>query len=237
VSSGIAVGFAPVPSSSGRGNDLSEIDLSDAAGAPARASSLVLLGRAGVTRDVVSHTLRSAGLELIDLAALERDAGHQVVAVIVRPNEEDWVEAERLSADAIAILNTDNDDEIVEAVIRGAEAVITTRSDPAELVDAVSIVADGGSVLQPDIARKILRHLREMTAQRPVLTLTPRETDILLSIERGDSIKQTARALGISEKTVQNLQSRLFNKLRARNRAQAISRAHELGLLRTVWTT
>jgi DNA-binding CsgD family transcriptional regulator len=59
--------------------------------------------------------------------------------------------------------------------------------------------------------------------------------DILLSIERGDSIKQTARHLGISEKTVQNLQSRLFTKLRARNRVQAITRAHQLGLLRTIW--
>jgi hypothetical protein len=44
-------------------------------------------------------------------------------------------------------------------------------------------------------------------------------------------VKQTARALGISAKTVENLQSRLFRKLDVRNRAQAVSRAHALGML------
>ena len=65
-------------------------------------------------------------------------------------------------------------------------------------------------------------------------SLTPREIDILASIDRGEVVKQTARQLGISEKTVQNIQSRLFRKLGARNRAQAVARAHELGLLTAV---
>jgi DNA-binding CsgD family transcriptional regulator len=66
---------------------------------------------------------------------------------------------------------------------------------------------------------------------RQVITLTPREVDILESIERGESVKQTARSLGIAIKTVENLQSRLFRKLGARNRAQAIAKAHDLNLL------
>ncbi|HJR25601.1 MAG TPA: helix-turn-helix transcriptional regulator, partial [Acidimicrobiales bacterium] len=61
--------------------------------------------------------------------------------------------------------------------------------------------------------------------------LTPRERQILLSIDRGESVKQTARSLGISPKTVENLQSRLFSKLDVRNRAQAVSHAHGLGIL------
>ena len=44
-------------------------------------------------------------------------------------------------------------------------------------------------------------------------------------------MKQTARDLGIAPKTVENLQGRLFRKLGARNRAQAVARAHALGLL------
>lgn len=205
-------------------------------GAGARSvPSVVLFGRAGVTLDVVAHTLRASGRDIIDLPSLERNPSQHVVAIVVRPTENDWVRVERLGADAIAIIDTDDEIDVAEAFIRGAEAVITTHSDPDDLVQAIDVVAAGGSVVEPDIARSILQHLRTMIAERPVLTLTPRETDILLSIEQGDSIKQTARSLGISEKTVQNLQSRLFNKLRARNRAQAITRAHELGLLRTVW--
>ena len=200
-------------------------------------ASLVLLGRQGVTRDVVAHALESAGKLLVDLGAVSDGDDHAIVAVIVRPQDDDWFHAARLGANVVAILDSDDDTEITDAIANGAEAVITTRSDPDDLISAVDIVAAGGSVLEPLIARMILEKFRALTTQHRVLTLTPRETDILLSIERGDSIKQTARSLGISEKTVQNLQSRLFSKLRARNRAQAITRAHELGLLRTSWAT
>jgi DNA-binding NarL/FixJ family response regulator len=200
--------------------------------------AIVLLGRPGVTLEVVAHTLRTGGKDVtIDLASLEREPDQRIVAVIVRPTEADWHRATQLRADVVAVLDTDDVGEVTDVVTRGAEAVITTSSDPSTLVSAIDIVGAGGSVLEPQVARAVLQNLRKMAAERPALTLTGREMDILLSIERGDSIKQTARFLGISEKTVQNLQSRLFNKLQARNRAQAITRAHELGLLRTVWVT
>jgi DNA-binding NarL/FixJ family response regulator len=80
------------------------------------------------------------------------------------------------------------------------------------------------------VAKLVLERLRRTRAE-PDVALTVRERDILESILEGDAIKQTARKLGITIKTVQNVQSRLFRKLDARNRAQAITRAHELGLL------
>ncbi|MGE0308582.1 MAG: response regulator transcription factor, partial [Acidimicrobiia bacterium] len=56
-------------------------------------------------------------------------------------------------------------------------------------------------------------------------------TDILNCVEEGCSVKQTARSLGISPKTVENTQRHLFKKLGVRNRSQAVARAHALGLL------
>jgi DNA-binding CsgD family transcriptional regulator len=61
--------------------------------------------------------------------------------------------------------------------------------------------------------------------------LSRRERQILEAIDRGLSVKQTARALGVAPKTVENLQGRLFAKLRVRNRAQAVYRGHRMGLL------
>lgn len=60
--------------------------------------------------------------------------------------------------------------------------------------------------------------------------LTPREADILSSIVLGHTVRQTARLLTIAEKTVENIQTRLFLKLGTRNRAEAIAAAYSLGL-------
>lgn len=61
--------------------------------------------------------------------------------------------------------------------------------------------------------------------------LTARELDILRSIARGDTVRQTARLLAIAEKTVESLKARLFLKLGTHNRAGAIRAAYALGLL------
>src|SRR5262249_62259346 len=61
--------------------------------------------------------------------------------------------------------------------------------------------------------------------------LTSRESDILSSLARGHSIRQTARELGIAPKTVENVQTRLFRKLGVRNRAGALAVADAFGLL------
>ena len=61
---------------------------------------------------------------------------------------------------------------------------------------AVDIVATGGTLLTPADARAVVESARMRLDNRQVITLTPREIDILESIERGESVKQTARALG-----------------------------------------
>jgi len=61
--------------------------------------------------------------------------------------------------------------------------------------------------------------------------LTARESDILVSISLGHTVRQTAHALGIAPKTVENTQARLFGKLGVRNRASALATAYTLGLL------
>ena len=78
----------------------------------------------------------------------------------------------------------------------------------------------------------LIRTSRAEPANREnVPTLTHREQDILASIARGESVRQTAHALGIAVKTVESEQRQLFFKLRVHNRAQALSEAQRLGLL------
>jgi DNA-binding NarL/FixJ family response regulator len=159
--------------------------------------------------------------------------GGPAVGLLVNPGTEHWAQAaSRQVPLVVLVLERPTDEAVVDAVLRGAEAVVTAHEEPEELVAALEAVAAGGTLLTPHQMRWVAEAARGRRREAdPVETLTRRELDILLSIDRGETVKQTARSLGISAKTVENLQSRLFRKLSVRNRAQAVSQAHELGLL------
>ena len=154
------------------------------------------------------------------------------VAVLADPTPDDWAEAHALGTPIVLVTTHAIDrDAIVSAVARGANSVVDTDCDAAQFHDAVAVTAAGGAYLDPQATAALVGAVRGGTGTRHAHALTVREQQILQSIEHGDSVKQTARALGIAHKTVENLQGRLFAKLGVRNRAQAIRRAHALGLL------
>lgn len=135
---------------------------------------------------------------------------------------------------AVLVAGISNDDErIADLVLDGIDAVVGFDATPHDLAEVIRIVGSGGSVLSPKPARRLIELARANRAGSSLLQapLTKREIDILQCIGRGESVKETAMSLGISAKTVENLQSRLFRKLDVRNRAQAFARAHSLGLL------
>ena len=199
----------------------------------------VLLGATGTVRDLVAAVLSLQGVT-VTLAdgddALDAAVDTDAVVVLVSPGPEDWDTARRASRPVVLVSETHlGADERLAAVLRGADAVVHTDASPTELAAAVAAVRRGETLLDPGLARRLAAAARSglVTAQAE-LRLTPRELAILESVERGESVKQTARSLGIAMKTVENLQSRMFRKLGARNRAHAVTIAHRLGLLDTV---
>ena len=162
--------------------------------------------------------------------------GLTALVVLVDPTPADWDAALALGAPVVLVTGRPLDAAgAAEAVLRGADAVVHAGSNPENLLDAVRVVAGGGTLLDPGQARALAEASRAMgsTVGCPVI-LSSREHQILESITRGEVVKQTAIALGITAKTVENLQGRLFCKLGVRNRAQAVARAFELGLLGAV---
>lgn len=120
--------------------------------------------------------------------------------------------------------------------------VVSSAADPGTLRAALPVevaalvrLEDTGRQLVPALARVAHDYLRTAaSAGRPAaagVDLTARECDILDSISRGHTVRQTAHALGIAPKTVENTQARLFGKLGVRNRAGALAAAYALGLL------
>jgi DNA-binding NarL/FixJ family response regulator len=200
------------------------------------ASPTLLLGPAGTVRDLVCAVLALQGLavQLVEGdAAVAAAVDPGAVLVLVSPGVEEWDIACRAARPAVLVSEAHLDaDERLEAILRGADAVVHTDASPTELAEAVIAVRRGETLLDPRVARHLAATARTGQAIAAArMYLTPREVSILASVERGESVKQTARSLGIAVKTVENLQSRMFRKLGARNRAHAVTIAHRVGLL------
>ncbi|MGE3328673.1 MAG: response regulator transcription factor [Acidimicrobiia bacterium] len=152
------------------------------------------------------------------------------VVVLVMPDDAEW-SAMGVAVPAVLLHDGSlSDAYVVTAITRGVAAV--ARLDDLEtdaLIDLVGRVAAGDIVLDAAQRVAVVNALR--SHHHVTVTLTDRETDILNCVEEGCSVKQTARSLGISPKTVENTQRHLFKKLGVRNRSQAVARAHALGLL------
>jgi DNA-binding NarL/FixJ family response regulator len=188
-----------------------------------------VFGPPHLLQEISTHLLRSGGVDVLGQG--EEATASPAVAVLIEPTADDWRLAR--SRDVPIVLVTGDEltgTELLDAVRRGADAMLHSGSRPAALVDAAKTVVGGGGVLDAEQTRAVMVAVR-LGLSQPAVRLTPREVDIIKSIGRGDAVKQTARALGISAKTVENLQSRLFRKLEVRNRAQAVARAHALALL------
>jgi DNA-binding NarL/FixJ family response regulator len=196
-----------------------------------------VVGGERLTGELLATALRRYGLFEAawhaddDLDALLDDS---MVAVVLDPAAPALRSAAEQGARVVAVVMeppVSAEDEIA-LLLGGADAVVSSETATAEVVARVSLVGDGGASVPPVRLRELLERARQRGSRvTSGEDLTPREHQILHSIDRGESVKQTARALGISPKTVENLQSRLFTKLDVRNRAQAVSHAHGLGLI------
>jgi DNA-binding CsgD family transcriptional regulator len=192
---------------------------------------LQLIGPRGTFTELVESVLTFGGFS-VDPAGIDGGAGDPEALVLVSPGPAEWQAAAGFAGGVLLVTERRaSDAEVVDAALAGADAVVNFDISPEELFRAVDAVRAGGTLLSPTQARLLARAARTAAVARPVPTLTPRERAILESAERGESVKQTARALGIAPKTVENLQSRLFRKLGATNRAHAVLLAHRFGLL------
>jgi two-component system, NarL family, nitrate/nitrite response regulator NarL len=161
------------------------------------------------------------------------EGGIPSLVVLVDPEPGDWP-AGRVPVVLVRSVRPRRT-EMIDALVGGAVAVVTVDRVAADLVPALTLATHGYLAVDADAAGALLDALRGPAARTPSLPeLTARECDILRSIADGHTVRQTARLLGIAEKTVENTQGHMFRKLGARNRAGALSAAHALGLLELV---
>jgi DNA-binding NarL/FixJ family response regulator len=182
--------------------------------------------------DVVGEA--ASGAEAVRLAMeLEPD----VVLLDMEMPELDGLEAlRRIRAhrpDAKVIIFTvfDTDERIVGAVQAGAQGYLLKGVPREEIFNAIRVVSGGGSLLQPVVASKLLRHLSGEHAGDALDPLTDREMEVLKLMAQGRANKEIAATLEISERTVKFHVSSILSKLGATNRTEAVALAAQQGIV------
>ncbi len=136
----------------------------------------------------------------------------------------------------------DNDERIIHAVQAGANGYLLKGAPREEIFNAIRVTLEGGSLLQPVVASKLLRHMEQhslpaissdageqrMSYYEP---LTKRELEVLTLLAKGMPNKEIAAHLVITERTAKFHVTSIISKLGATNRTEAVSLAAQKGLI------
>jgi len=183
-----------------------------------------------------------AALDLI------RTVRPDVVLMDVRMPKLDGIEAtRRITEDAdladvrVVILTTFELDEYVfDALRNGAAGFLLKDTEPADLLAAIRVVADGDALMSPSITRRLIAEFasRSRPSEAPTIlvVLTEREREIVALVGEGLSNGEIADRLVVSPATAKTHVSRAMTKLGVRDRAQLVVLAYETGLVRPGWT-
>ena len=177
-----------------------------------------------------------------EAVALAQRRSPDVILMDIRMPVLDGVEATRQlvgggSPARILVLTTFDLDEYVHAAIRaGASGFLLKDVTPAQLYEAIRVVAAGDALLAPSVTRRLLEQFAAALPQRDASAealagLTTRETEVLRLIAGGLSNAEIATELVLSEATVKTHISSLLRKLGVRDRVQAVILAYETGLV------
>lgn len=132
----------------------------------------------------------------------------------------------------IVLTMFEDDDSVFAAMRAGARGYLLKGADQTEILRAIHSVGSGEALFGSGIARRLINLFAQLNSKppHPFPELTEREREVLELLARGMSNAEIASVLGISQKTVRNHVSNIFNKLQVADRAQAIVQAREQGM-------
>jgi len=124
-----------------------------------------------------------------------------------------------------------NDEDLLGAVSAGADGYLLKNADPEDLFKSIRYVYAGMSVLSPEVTRQVLRAVNTDQVAAADRGLSSRELEVLQCLAGGKTTAQISAELFISDNTVKTHVRHILEKLEAANRAEAVSKAVQLGVI------
>jgi DNA-binding NarL/FixJ family response regulator len=119
----------------------------------------------------------------------------------------------------------DDNQHVFDAICAGATGYLLKKHISTKLFSAIDEVMTGGAPMSPSIARMVLGSVQQKSSPENPYHLTPKETEVLGSLSKGNSYKLIANELGISIDTVRSHIRKIYEKLRVNSQTQAVTKA------------
>ncbi len=177
--------------------------------------AISIVGETGTSTEAVAEAVRlEPDVVLLDLR-LPDGSGVDVCREILGASPETQI---------LFLTSYGDDDAVLAAIVAGAKGYLLKEVGPDELLRSIKLVAEGKPILDPTVTQNVLDWMKNLDApktQAKVEGLSPQEQRIVALIAEGQTNKEIAVSLKLSEKTVKNYLANIFQKLQITRRSQA----------------
>lgn len=148
-----------------------------------------------------------------------------------------FIKVKYTGIELVMLTVSDDPDVVLEAVRRGAAGYLLKGTPGSKILEAIQDVYEGGSVIQPALARRLLQHFRPGTLAAQTQgesyrrSLTERELECLQIVAKGLSNTETASVLGLSKATIRTHLEHIYQKLDVCNRVEAVTEGLRQGII------
>jgi len=119
----------------------------------------------------------------------------------------------------------DDDARIFDSICAGADGYMLKNTSPLQLINALQEVMNGGAPMSPFVAQKVFQYFRQQKISAGQFNLTPRETEMLELLVKGNSYKMIADKSNVSIDTVKKHLQNIYHKLHVNCGTEAVAKA------------
>lgn len=138
----------------------------------------------------------------------------------------------RVPAHILMLTISQDDNDLLDAIRAGADGYLLKNTEPDDLRRAILRVSEGQGALSPEVTAPVMRALSRFNNNTPPALLSDRELEVLECMVDGLTTQQIAARLFISENTVKTHVRHIFEKLEVSNRAEAVGKGMQMGLIK-----